>query len=308
MANKLTFILADSLETPIIQFQSSLAELIGFGISCLIAFLAIGSGVMNCTDLHQMIRDKKMVVRKLALQTAEAYHQREQIKKFAIALNDFKNKMIQLEQFKRNICIAHNIEKFVNDEQLFGLGGSPPEDINPESYLKQRHQRLIKDMHHQVGQLNHASAVQRDDLESLLHMLEFQKTVLAHTPAIWPVNGWISSQFGFRKSPFTGKREFHKGLDIANRKGSPVIATADGTITFVGRKGSLGNAVIIDHGFGTVTRYAHLDKILCKNGDKVQRSDTIGLVGNSGRSTGPHLHYEVHLSGVPVNPTKYFMK
>lgn len=308
MANKLTFILADNLGTPIIQFQSSLAELIGFGISCLIALLAIGSGVMNYNDLHHKIRDRKIVARKLALQTAQVYYQREQIKEFAIALNDFEKKMIQLEQFKRDICIAHNIEEFVNDEQLCGMGGSPPEDINRSPYFKQRHQRLIKDMHHQVEQLNHASAVQRDDLESLLHMLEFQNKVLAHTPAIWPVKGSISSEFGFRKSPFTGKREFHKGLDIANRKGSSVIAPANGTVTFVGRKGTLGNVVIIDHGFGTVTRYAHLDKMLCRKGDRVQRSDTIGLVGNTGRSTGPHLHYEVHLSGVPVNPTKYLMK
>lgn len=277
-------------------------------MSCLIALFAIGSGVMDYIDLQQKNGDKKIVVRKLALQTAEAYHQQEQIKKFAIALNDLKKKLIQLEQFERNICIAHNIETFVNDEQLFGTGGSPPEDVNPSLYVKQRHQRLIKDMHHQLGQLNHASSVQHDDLKSLLSMLEFQKKVLAHTPAIWPVKGWISSKFGFRKSPFTGKREFHKGVDIANRKGSPVIAPADGTVTFVGRKGSLGNVVIIDHGFGTVTRYGHLDKMLCKKGESVRRSDTIGRVGNTGRSTGPHLHYEVHLSGVPVNPTKYLMK
>lgn len=277
-------------------------------MSCLIALFAIGSGVMNYIDLHHEIRDKKIIVRKLARRTAKACHQREQIKKFAIALNDLKKKLVQLEQFKRHICIAHNIEKYLNAEQLFGRGGSPPEDLNPSLYLNQSHQRLIKDMNHQVGQLNHASSVHRDDLKSLLSMLEFQKKVIAHTPAIWPVKGWISSQFGFRKSPFTGKREFHKGLDIANRKGSPVIAPANGTVIFVGRKGSLGNVVIIDHGFGTVTRYAHLDKMLCQKGDKVRRSDTIGRVGNTGRSTGPHLHYEVHLSGVPVNPTKYLMK
>lgn len=308
MAHKLRFILSDSLGTPIRQFQFSAMELIGFVIYCLIALFAIGTGVMNYIDLHQKIRDKKIMVRKLALKTAEAYYQREQIKKFAIELNDFKKKLIQLEKFKHNICIATNIDEFVNGKQLFGMGGSPPEDLNPSLYLNKRHQHLIKDMHHQVGQLNHASSIQHDDLESLLSMLEFQKRVLDHTPAIWPVNGWISSKFGYRKSPFTGQREFHHGVDIANRKGSPVIAPANGTVTFVGRKGSLGKVVILDHGFGITTRYAHLSQMLCKVGDRVKRSNTIALVGNSGRSTGPHLHYEVHVNGEPVDPIKYLMK
>lgn len=308
MAHKFTFILADSLGTPVKQFQFSYVALIGFGISFLIMLFAIGCGVMNYIELHQKIHDKKIMVRKLALQTAKAFYQREQIKKFAIELNDVKKKLIQLEQFKFNICIAANIDEFVTDGQLFGKGGSPPEDLNPSLFLKKGHQRLIKDMHHQAGQLNHASLVQRDDLESLLSMLEFKKKVLSHTPAIWPVKGRISSKFGFRESPFTGKREFHKGLDIANQKGSPIIAPANGTVTFVGRQGSLGNVVILDHGFGVATRYGHLDKIRCKKGESVRRSDIIGCVGNTGRSTGPHLHYEVHLNGVPVNPIKYLMK
>ena len=99
----------------------------------------------------------------------------------------------------------------------------------------------------------------------------------------------------------------HKGVDIAARRGTPVKATADGKVTFSGSKGLLGKTVIIDHGHGIVTRYGHLNEILKKRGDEVKRGDVIGEVGSTGRTTGSHLHYEVHLNGVPVNPVKYIL-
>jgi murein DD-endopeptidase MepM/ murein hydrolase activator NlpD len=108
-------------------------------------------------------------------------------------------------------------------------------------------------------------------------------------------------------SPFTERREFHKGYDISSRKGTPILATADGVVTFAGKKGLLGNTVVIDHGHGLVTRYGHCDKFLKKRGDKVNRWEPIALMGNTGRSTGPHVHYEVHLNGMPVNPEKYML-
>jgi murein DD-endopeptidase MepM/ murein hydrolase activator NlpD len=96
-------------------------------------------------------------------------------------------------------------------------------------------------------------------------------------------------------------------LDIANRKGTPIIATADGTVTFAGPKGFLGKVVIIKHGYGMTTRYGHLQKVSVKRKQNVKRGDTIGYMGNSGRSTGPHVHYEVLLHGIPVNPKKYIL-
>ena len=116
---------------------------------------------------------------------------------------------------------------------------------------------------------------------------------------------FATAKFGRGVSPFTGRREFHKGLDIANHKKTPVIATADGTVIYSKEKGLLGKLTVINHGHGMVTRYAHLDKLLKKHGEKVKRGDVIGLLGNTGRSTGPHLHYEVKLNGIQVNPEKY---
>jgi murein DD-endopeptidase MepM/ murein hydrolase activator NlpD len=166
-------------------------------------------------------------------------------------------------------------------------------------------------MHEQIEQLSRASGSQQEEFASLLRSLEDQQNLLASTPAIRPVSrgvkSWVTSRFGYRKSPFTGKREFHKAFDIAARQGTPLLATADGVVTYAGKKGLYGKVVIIDHGHGMVTRFGHCSKLLKKRGEKVSRWETIALMGSTGRSTGPHVHYEVRLNGMPVNPEKYII-
>jgi murein DD-endopeptidase MepM/ murein hydrolase activator NlpD len=120
-------------------------------------------------------------------------------------------------------------------------------------------------------------------------------------------DGWVTSNFGYRTSPFTGRREFHRGLDIATRSGTPILAPADGVVIFAGPKRLSGNMIIIDHGHGMTTNYGHIKQAHKKKGERVKRGDVIAEVGNTGRSTGPHLHYEVLLNGVSVNPEKYIL-
>ena len=131
--------------------------------------------------------------------------------------------------------------------------------------------------------------------------------MLSCTPSIWPTKGWISSRFGYRISPFTNEREFHRGLDVSNRMNTQIIAPGDGVISLIGEDYGYGKILHVDHGYGMKTIYAHLSSILVKKGQYVKRGQKIALVGNSGRSTGPHLHYEVHLNGVPVNPLRYIL-
>jgi murein DD-endopeptidase MepM/ murein hydrolase activator NlpD len=307
MARKYAFIFLGGTSTTVKQLQLSRNKLIGIGVCMVLTFSALAYGVVDYVRIHQIVSGKDELARQLALQTEEVMHQRVQIQKFAKDINAFKEKLVQLDQFEKSIRIIANIDRSDNGDGLFGIGGSAPEDLKPNLDLTQRHQRLIKDMHQQMAQLNTATTVQRDDFELLLGKLEAQKNLLAHSPAIRPAKGWVTSKFGYRQSPFTGKREFHKGLDIANRIGSPIVATADGVVTFTGRKGLLGEVMVIDHGHGIVTRYAHLDKIICAKGSRVERGQVIAHMGNSGRSTGPHLHYEVRLNGVPVNPSKYIL-
>jgi len=124
-------------------------------------------------------------------------------------------------------------------------------------------------------------------------------------PSLWPVEGQITGSFGERIDPFNGEGAFHSGVDISSQVGTPVIAPADGVVTFADFMGGYGRAVMIDHGHGISTRYGHLSSFAVTAGQNISRGDTIGYVGQSGRSTGPHLHYEVRINDVPVNPYKY---
>jgi murein DD-endopeptidase MepM/ murein hydrolase activator NlpD len=124
-------------------------------------------------------------------------------------------------------------------------------------------------------------------------------------PNLWPVEGQITGSFGERIDPFNGEGAFHSGVDISAVVGSSVIAPADGVVTFADYQGGYGRAVVIDHGHGITTRYGHLSSFAVAAGQYLHRGDTIGYVGLSGRSTGPHLHYEVRINETPVNPHKY---
>jgi murein DD-endopeptidase MepM/ murein hydrolase activator NlpD len=124
-------------------------------------------------------------------------------------------------------------------------------------------------------------------------------------PNLWPVEGQITGSFGERIDPFNGEGAFHSGIDISAVVGSSVIAPADGVVTFADFLGGYGRAIMLDHGHGITTRYGHLSSFAVTAGQYIHRGDTIGYVGLSGRSTGPHLHYEVRINDAPVNPYKY---
>jgi len=248
--------------------------------------------------LHDQIGDQKSIIA----------NQNNQIQAFAAEINKLKSKIVTLNNFEEKIRVIANLDQRRDQESLFGVGGSIPEDLSTDIDLSRHQTGLLREMHQQVDQLHLASTSQKGGFSTLLDALEGQKNLLACTPAIRPVKGgWMTSRFGYRISPFTGRRELHKGLDIASREGTKVIAPADGIVKYVGRKGLMGNTVDIDHGHGMVTRYGHLKTALKKRGEPVKRGEFIAEMGNTGRTTGPHLHYEVHLNGVPVNPIKYIL-
>jgi murein DD-endopeptidase MepM/ murein hydrolase activator NlpD len=134
--------------------------------------------------------------------------------------------------------------------------------------------------------------------------IERRKELAAATPSIWPVTGWLSSAFGRRTDPFNGGAAFHEGIDIVAGRGQPVLATADGRIASSGYTGDYGNLVVVDHSFGLQTRYGHLSRSAVRAGQTIRRGDIIGYVGSTGRSTSPHLHYEVWLNSRLVNPLR----
>ena len=144
-------------------------------------------------------------------------------------------------------------------------------------------------------------------LHELSEYFHDQRALLGAMPAIWPARGWVTSNFGMREDPFTGARKMHAGIDIAAQPGTPVYAPADGTVIYSGHEAGYGNLVIVDHGYGVQTFYGHLSESFVKAGQKVKRGDKIAAIGNTGRSTGPHLHYEVRIDGIPQKPTKFIL-
>jgi len=146
------------------------------------------------------------------------------------------------------------------------------------------------------------------NLDTLTTIFENQTLQLASTPTIWPTKGYMSSAYGWRDDPFTGKRTFHHGIDIATSHGNPIYATADGTVIQARTDKIGGKTIKIKHMFGHVTIYCHLSKFLVKVGQKVKRGETIGLVGSTGKARGPHVHYEVQLNGKEKNPYFYILE
>lgn len=143
-------------------------------------------------------------------------------------------------------------------------------------------------------------------LESHLNIVrrsvEKREALMSATPSIWPIHGWLSAGYGMRSDPFTGKKDFHPGLDISADRGTPIFATAAGLVELAAPSGDYGNLVVVDHGYGLVTRYGHLSKFAVWPGRRVKRGDVLGFVGATGRATGPHLHYEVLSDGRLINP------
>jgi murein DD-endopeptidase MepM/ murein hydrolase activator NlpD len=159
-----------------------------------------------------------------------------------------------------------------------------------------------------LSSLEGEAARQERSLRDLQEYFDDQRSLLASTPSIWPTRGWVTSDFGTRIDPYTAERRMHEGLDIATPIGQPIFSPSDGTVVFTGTEGGYGKVLVIDHGYGVKTRYGHLSEILVHLGDRVGRGDKIALVGNTGRSTGPHLHYEVRVNGVPENPRKFILE
>lgn len=164
--------------------------------------------------------------------------------------------------------------------------------------------RMLSD---KLDKLSAEAVRQEQSLQELQAYFQDQRSLLASTPSVWPVRGWVTSDFGPRLDPYTSERVMHAGLDIAGPHGKEVIAPSDGTVVFAGLEGGYGNVVVVDHGYGIKTRYGHLSTLRVKAGEKVKRGQVLAGLGNTGRSTGPHVHYEVRVNGIAQNPRKFIL-
>jgi murein DD-endopeptidase MepM/ murein hydrolase activator NlpD len=159
-----------------------------------------------------------------------------------------------------------------------------------------------------LSSLETEAARQEQSLRELQEYFDDQRSLLASTPSIWPTRGWVTSDFGTRIDPYTAERKMHHGMDIATPHGQVIYTPSDGSVVFIGTEGGYGKVLVIDHGYGVKTRFGHLSEIHVRLGDRVSRGAKVASVGNTGRSTGPHLHYEVRVNGIPENPRKFILE
>lgn len=265
--------------------------------------LVVGLLAWTFTDYYNI----KTQSPKRAQLLEENSKQRTQLAALADKIDRINSKMVELIEFDNKLKIMADLEPGEDNTPFLGIGGSDPTLMDAEYTVEKGLKKLVGLYHQSLDNLDTAISIETREKMGLYEFMENQKSMLSCTPSIWPVKGWVNNGFGYRKSPFTGEREFHKGLDIAATKGSPVIAPADGYVSVTGKDYSFGNFITMSHGYGYKTRYGHLSKILVKKGQAVKRGDTIGLVGSTGRSTGSHLHYEVFVEGIQVNPKRYII-
>lgn len=327
----------------VVVFRGSTAKPIRFSFSKkLLRRLLVCVGVVVLADLlvvsHYVIRTGE--VWELASFRTEAMSAREQTAAFSSAVDDLKKRLGAMSEVNQRLRVMLGIEVPKTGDMTNGRGGEEvpiPEvggstisggheqssspgaskqvsDSNQEYSSSvglassQDNLQAVASVKEGLEWLSRQATVQERILDELSQAAEQRSSRWASTPSIWPVKGWVTSGFGPRVSPFTEKPAWHDGLDIGAAPNTPVRAPAQGRITSTGYDPKLGNMVRVDHGYGVETLYGHLAKSLVKEGQRVERGDVIALVGSSGLSTGPHLHYMVKLNGQALDPTKYILE
>ena len=215
--------------------------------------------------------------------------------------------VINIEEKDRALRTYANMPQIDKDVRKLGIGGMEVvKPVKVENQLSDPASKLI-DLEMNVDNLTRKVKLELASYSNIYNKVIKESDRLQSIPSIRPVNGgYINSGFGYRNDPFTSKPRFHYGQDITVSSGTNIYAPSDGVVKYAARQGGFGKVIKLDHGYGYRTIFAHLSKFYVKWGQKVKRGDLIGKSGNTGRSAGPHLHYEVHRNGVPQNPLDYF--
>jgi murein DD-endopeptidase MepM/ murein hydrolase activator NlpD len=253
-----------------------------------------------------------LVIYSLTIQLDAAEHERlraavEGQRGVATRLETLAREVTRLRTFDHQIRRLAGMEE---EESAMAMGGGTLELQKALTSGEQaEYEQLIERLYEDLQRLEREVALRAESLEAVTSYLNQQKNRFAATPSIWPTKGqgYLSSRFGPRISPFTGRRQMHTGLDIGAPGGTPILAVADGVVTFSGSMAGYGRVIVITHGFDFKTFYGHNQKNNVQKGQRVKRGQVIGTVGNSGYSTGSHLHYEVLVKDNPVDPLKYIV-
>ncbi|MEZ4387634.1 MAG: M23 family metallopeptidase [Candidatus Krumholzibacteriia bacterium] len=263
---------------------------------CAVLGLLVAASALFAVDVSKGVAwrpgGSPVVRQNLALQA--------EVDRFEDRVASMQSDLDEVFTYQQALAAAVDITPLDDETRAAGIGGRQPLVLSGElSGL-----RVSPDLDRLVRQ----ARIQRSGMAAILDSLSAREGSRDHMPSIRPCDvGWLSSRFGKRVDPFTGKLAFHRGIDFSVPVGTPVRVTADGVVTAVEKQRGLGRLVKVDHGNGIVTVYGHLQETKVKRGQRVSRGEVVALSGNSGRSTAPHLHYEVRVAGCAVNPMTYVL-
>ncbi|MEO0093250.1 MAG: peptidoglycan DD-metalloendopeptidase family protein [candidate division WOR-3 bacterium] len=258
--------------------------------------LSLALGVFSFLSLNQRLREQNLI----KILTKENSTLRRKLGYIENEVARLKERLLALAEFDTKLRLASAIELVPQDVRAMGIGGIASVNLTNENADLLQIEKTLAELNRQVQ-------FQEVSFAEIEKHLKQQETVLNHTPSIWPVCGWVSSGYGYRRDPFTGRKVMHNGIDIVAPPGTPIVATADGRVCFAGIRPGYGKVIEIDHGYGYITFYGHCQSIRKGYGEKVTRGEVIATVGRSGKTTGYHLHYGVKVSGTWVNPLNYIL-
>ena len=222
-------------------------------------------------------------------------------------LKELDRQISDIEQKDKAVRIYAGMPEVDQDIRKLGIGGVAIKDPNTFDNLAPAVSKEISELHLDIEKLSRQVNFELASYETIYERVKSDIDRIRHIPSIRPVNGgFLNSSFGYRQDPIDDVRRFHQGQDITVPTGTPIFAPADGIVKRAYYIGGFGNHIKIEHNSGYSTTFAHLSKIFVRHGQKIKRGDVIGETGNTGRSTAPHLHYEVHYRGTPKNPIDYF--
>ena len=261
-----------------------------------LVILIISLTAFNVYSLKKINDHNKLVKENILL--------KKKLSELSLRLDSLLTKIQKMESWEDSLRLSKNLKQINKDLRKMGVGGLPVIDStfsNIDSDLFMSYNNILNKYQHVANKVNFDFTTHK----KVFDYFQLKKDLDRYTPSIYPAFGRISDYFGWRVHPFLHRRMFHHGIDIANDKGTPIYATADGVVKITKRLKNFGKFVSINHKYGYQTNYGHLSKIVVRKGQKVKRGQIIGYMGNTGRSTGTHLHYEVKRYNRYRNPIKY---
>ena len=291
-----TLVLIPRRAAKVYRLHVSRNAFIGWGTAAVLLLLFTGVSLFRAVDL-------RLEMAGFTSLRNDYLRQQIEIRKVSNQVDRFKDQIDRMRELDYKLRMITDLEVERPRPTQFGIGGAAdPRASEPLKDADLAKLDVLTLLDKDLTRLENTARFQEESFNNLKAFLADRKDLIERSPYRWPVHGFLSSGFGTRVDPFTGQQRMHDAIDIVAPKGAQVRVPADGIVTFTGWDTTFGNMVVVDHGYGVITRYGHNDTVLVREGQRVKRGDVITTVGSTGRSTGSHLHYEIRISDVAINP------